>query len=56
MSDALADAQMEYIHLTYYLTSIYDNSIYEAFSKIIQKLIRELPTLENLLNVLCSVR
>ncbi|CEP18916.1 hypothetical protein [Parasitella parasitica] len=54
MSDALADAQLEYIHLTYYLTSIYDNSIYEAFSKIIQKLIRELPTLENLLNVLCS--
>ncbi|KAI9320670.1 ras-related GTP binding D [Dichotomocladium elegans] len=54
MSDALADAQMEHIHLTYYLTSIYDHSIYEAFSKIIQKLIRELPTLENLLNVLCS--
>ncbi|CAO3656135.1 unnamed protein product [Mucor hiemalis] len=54
MGDALADAQLEYIHLTYYLTSIYDNSIYEAFSKIIQKLIRELPTLENLLNVLCS--
>ncbi|KAI9262788.1 Gtr1/RagA G protein conserved region-domain-containing protein [Sporodiniella umbellata] len=54
MSDALADAQLEYIHLTYYLTSIYDNSIYEAFSKIIQKLIRELPALENLLNVLCS--
>lgn len=55
MSDALADAQLENIHLTYYLTSIYDNSIYEAFSKIIQKLIRELPALENLLNVLCSV-
>ncbi|ORY96910.1 hypothetical protein BCR43DRAFT_492481 [Syncephalastrum racemosum] len=54
MSDALADAQLEHIHLTYYLTSIYDHSIYEAFSKIIQKLIRELPTLENLLNVLCS--
>lgn len=54
MSDALADAQLENIHLSYYLTSIYDNSIYEAFSKIIQKLIRELPTLENLLNVLCS--
>lgn len=56
MSDALADAQMEHIHITYYLTSIYDHSIYEAFSKIIQKLIRELPTLENLLNVLCSVQ
>ena len=55
MNDALADHQMEYIHLTYYLTSIYDYSIYEALSKIVQKLIRELPTLENLLNVLCSV-
>ncbi|KAI9283966.1 ras-related GTP-binding protein [Umbelopsis sp. AD052] len=53
-ADALADAQMEHIQLSYYLTSIYDHSIYEAFSKIIQKLIRELPTLENLLNVLCS--
>jgi Ras-related GTP-binding protein C/D len=55
MSDALQDAECDHIHLTYYLTSIYDHSIYEAFSKIIQKLIRELPTLENLLNVLCSV-
>ena len=55
MGDMLADAQMEHIHLSYYLTSIYDHSIYEAFSKIIQKLIRELPTLENLLNVLCQV-
>ncbi|KAI8332561.1 ras-related GTP-binding protein D-like protein [Chlamydoabsidia padenii] len=54
MSDALQDAECDHIHLTYYLTSIYDHSIYEAFSKIIQKLIRELPTLENLLNVLCS--
>ncbi|KAI8074418.1 ras-related GTP-binding protein D-like protein [Gongronella butleri] len=54
MSDALQDAECDYIHLTYYLTSIYDHSIYEAFSKIIQKLIRELPMLENLLNVLCS--
>ncbi|KAI8076750.1 GTP-binding protein GTR2 [Halteromyces radiatus] len=54
MSDALQDAESDHIHLTYYLTSIYDHSIYEAFSKIIQKLIRELPTLENLLNVLCS--
>ncbi|CAO3618145.1 unnamed protein product [Cunninghamella blakesleeana] len=54
MSDALQDAECDNIHLSYYLTSIYDHSIYEAFSKIIQKLIRELPTLENLLNVLCS--
>ncbi|GAA5816441.1 hypothetical protein MFLAVUS_009970 [Mucor flavus] len=53
MQEYLKDIdQEENISLLYHLTSIYDNSIYEAFSKIIQKLIRELPTLENLLNIL----
>lgn len=57
MQDFLADIDQEdNIHLLYHLTSIYDNSIYEAFSKIIQKLIRELPTLENLLNILRAVK
>ncbi|KAJ3064459.1 hypothetical protein HK102_008201, partial [Quaeritorhiza haematococci] len=54
ISDELADAGLENIHLSFYLTSIYDHSIYEAFSKVIQKLIPQLPTLENLLNILCS--
>ena len=39
---------------SYHLTSIYDHSIFEAFSKVIQKLIPQLPTLEALLNSLCS--
>ncbi|CAO3690822.1 unnamed protein product [Rhizopus stolonifer] len=53
MQEYLVDTEQEQnIHLFYHLTSIYDNSIYEAFSKIIQKLIRELPALENLLNIL----
>ncbi|GAN09578.1 conserved hypothetical protein [Mucor ambiguus] len=53
MHEFLVDIDEEQnIHLLYHLTSIYDNSIYEAFSKIIQKLIRELPILENLLNIL----
>ncbi|KAJ3044696.1 hypothetical protein HDV00_001100 [Rhizophlyctis rosea] len=52
--DELADAGLNNIHLSFYLTSIYDHSIYEAFSKVIQKLIPQLPTLENLLNILCS--
>ena len=43
------------IHLSFHLTSIYDHSIFEAFSKVVQKLIPQLPTLENLLNVLISV-
>lgn len=56
MQEFLQDIdQEENISLLYHLTSIYDNSIYEAFSKIIQKLIRELPTLENLLNILRTV-
>lgn len=38
------------------MTSIYDHSIFEAFSKVVQKLIPQLPTLENLLNILISVR
>jgi len=44
----------EDIHLSFYLTSIYDHSIFEAFSKVIQKLITQLPTLENLLDILIS--
>ena len=44
------------MQLAFYLTSIYDHSIFEAFSKVIQKLIPQLPTLENLLNILCAVR
>ena len=40
---------------SFYLTSIYDHSIFEAFSKVVQKLIPQLPTLENLLNIFISV-
>ena len=56
LMDELSDADLDHIHLSFYLTSIYDHSIYESFSKIIQKLIPSLPTLENLLNILCSVK
>lgn len=63
IEDELADAgyglgegggvdQMPRIH--YHLTSIYDYSIFEAFSKIIQRLIPQLGTLENLLNILVN--
>ncbi|XP_072037873.1 ras-related GTP-binding protein C-like isoform X1 [Amphiura filiformis] len=53
-NDDLQDAGLESIHLSFYLTSIYDHSIFEAFSKVVQKLIPQLPTLENLLNILIS--
>jgi len=44
--------------VSYYLTSIYDHSALEAFSKVVQKLVPQLPTLNSLLDVLiacCSV-
>jgi len=52
VQDELQDANLENaIHLSFYLTSIYDRSIFEAFSKVVQKLIPQLPTLENMLNM-----
>ncbi|EDW09005.2 hypothetical protein AWZ03_003445 [Drosophila navojoa] len=50
-SDDLSEAGLDQIHLSFHLTSIYDHSIFEAFSKVVQKLIPQLPTLENLLNI-----
>ncbi|GFS07654.1 Ras-related C3 botulinum toxin substrate 1 [Elysia marginata] len=53
-TDELADAGMDNIQLSFYLTSIYDHSIFEAFSKVVQKLIPQLPVLENLLDIIIS--
>lgn len=53
-TEELTDAGLEGLHLSFYLTSIYDHSIFEAFSKVVQKLVPQLPTLENLLNILIS--
>lgn len=53
-NDDLQDSGMESLLLSFYLTSIYDHSIFEAFSKVVQKLIPQLPTLENLLNIFIS--
>jgi Ras-related GTP-binding protein C/D len=54
VQDELSDAGFENAPVSFYQTSIYDHSIFEAFSKVIQKLIPQLPTLESLLNSLCS--
>lgn len=53
-NDELTDAGLESLYLSFYLTSIYDHSIFEAFSKVVQKLIPQLPMLENLLDILIS--
>ena len=52
--DELSDSGFDNVQVSYHLTSIYDHSIFEAFSKVIQKLIPQLPYLENLLNILCA--
>ncbi|KAL2356888.1 ras-related GTP-binding protein-like protein C [Cryomyces antarcticus] len=54
VQDELSDAGYNNAPVSFYQTSIFDDSIFEAFSKVIQKLIPQLPTLETLLNNLCS--
>lgn len=52
VGDELSDAGYINPNVNYHLTSIYDLSIFEAFSKVIQKLIPNLNTLQNLLDML----
>jgi Ras-related GTP-binding protein C/D len=53
VQEELEIAGLSEIHLNFHLTSIYDHSIFEAFSKVVQKLIeQEQPALENLLDIL----
>ncbi|VDN00262.1 unnamed protein product, partial [Thelazia callipaeda] len=51
VQDDFQDDGLDKIHVTYHLTSIYDHSIFEAFSKVVQKLIKQLSTLERLLDI-----
>jgi len=53
VEDELSDAGIENPPVFFHQTSIYDHTIFEAFSKVIQKLIPELPSLEALLDSLC---
>lgn len=54
VSDELNDAGYINPNVNYHLTSIYDYSIFEAFSKVIQKLIPQRDTLTGLLNILVN--
>ena len=55
--DRLADEYPEYEQElpTFHLTSVYDHSLQEAFSRVLIKLIDSLPYLEGLLNIFCAV-
>jgi Ras-related GTP-binding protein C/D len=55
VEDELADEGLTDVQISYHLTSIFDHSIFEALSKVIQKLIPQLPTLQALLNNLTHV-
>lgn len=54
VSDELSDSGLQHVKISFHLSSIFDHSIFEAFSRIVQKLVPELPTLENMLNILCQ--
>eukprot|EP00727_Mastigamoeba_balamuthi_P010474 m51a1_g6049 putative ras-related gtp-binding protein (378) ;mRNA; f:207600-209426 len=48
--DALHEAGLMDVQITFHLTSIYDHSIFDAFSKIVQKLTPQTHTLSDLLD------
>ena len=50
VTDDLFDAGMENPDISYHSTSIYDSSIFQAFSKVMQALVPQLPTFEALLD------
>jgi len=52
--DELSDLGQADRRVAYYQTSIFDASVFEAMSKVVQKLLPQLPALEALLNKLCS--
>ena len=47
--------EYETMPINFQLTSIYDHSLHDAFSRVLHKLIDSLPYLEDLLNVFCAV-
>jgi len=52
LNEELAAARLQQAKVNYHLTSIYDHSVFEAFSKVVQQLIPQLATLESLLDIL----
>jgi Ras-related GTP-binding protein C/D len=54
INEELANARLSQLRPDFHLTSIYDHSIFEAFSQIVHKLIPQFGLLENLLNGLIA--
>lgn len=51
----LSFGNSSHLFFSFYLTSIYDHSIHEAFSKIVQSQMRQLRALENMLDIVTEV-
>ncbi|KAJ7364308.1 Gtr1/RagA G protein Gtr2 [Mycena albidolilacea] len=54
VQDHLMESECEQMPYNFHLTSVYDHSLHEAFSKVLHKLVHSLPFLEDLLNVFCA--
>lgn len=54
VQDELSDLDHGDRTVSYYQTSIFDHSVFEAMSKVVQRLLPQLPAMEALLNKLCS--
>ncbi|KAJ7745736.1 Gtr1/RagA G protein Gtr2 [Mycena metata] len=54
VQDHLMEKECEQMPYNFHLTSVYDHSLHEAFSKVLHKLVHSLPFLEDLLNVFCA--
>lgn len=57
VNDEIQETSEEYEQITvnFSLTSIYDHSLHESFSKVLQKLMDTMPAYEELINVFCAV-
>jgi hypothetical protein len=56
IQDRLLDLSLEYEGVDFHLTSVYDHTLHEAFSRVLHKLFDSLPYIEELLDVFCAVR
>jgi len=54
VQDRLEDEGLEDVHINFYMTSVYDYSVFEACSRVVQKLIPQSGTLESLLDALTT--
>ncbi|KAG8528959.1 uncharacterized protein KY384_006648 [Bacidia gigantensis] len=54
ITDDLFDSGLENPPISYHSTSIFDSSIFEAFSKVMQGLVPQMPILESLLNTITA--